>query len=874
MARTVGADDQDFRGDLSAGASVPPMTPERWRRLEELVVRLEPLAASARRAVLDSECANDPELRGVLEGMLEELGRDETQDWIGSSIHGSLPEDLHQIPDRLGPYRITGEIGRGGLAVVLAAERDDREFTRRVAIKLIRRGLDTVDLLLRLRQERQILARLNHPNIATLIDGGSTDDGRPFVVMERIDGKPIDVYGRDLPLRERLELFVEVCEAVQYAHRNLVIHRDIKPANILVTAEGRPKLLDFGIAKVLQPTADSDRVAKTVPGLRLLTPEYASPEQLRGEPLTTATDVYSLGVLLYELLTGERPHALLLGDHRALEAAIASAPPERPSQRLLRRHEASAKPRGKAVTGDLDNIALMALRPEADRRYVSVEQLADDIRRYLGDMPVRARADTVGYRVAKFIRRHRLAVSVAAVSAVILVALSLVAWRQARLATQGRLASDRLSEMLVSLFELPDPGDGRGATITALEILDRGAVQALDLEEQPETQARFLDTMGRVYNNLGLYPRAEDLFEQAVALRRDLDEPLALAESLNHLGEARYHLGHIDRAEAHFEESFAIRRRAIGEDRLEQAGTLTNLGAMRLWRRDAEAAERLWRQALDIRRRHQGEHGDLAELHDNLATLLAQQGRTEEAERHLTTALDLHRLYHGEGHFETVRTMANLAALLHNSGDRDEAEDLYRHALAAQVQALGEDHPQVSRIQTNLAALLAFENRLVEAEELLRRALGSLRSRLGDDHLEVTYPMLHLADLLVKEGPARYDEAAEFFGEVRRVRRLASPADSPLQLNPLMGIARLERLRGQPAAARLAALEAQALSLQLHGAEHYDTEEANAILRWAEETLGPSGPPVDEHESTLDLAAEGVESQVDTVGGHVDPQRR
>ncbi|MEO1366645.1 MAG: serine/threonine-protein kinase, partial [Acidobacteriota bacterium] len=837
------------------------------------------LQASARSALLDAECGDDGDLRRTLERMLAELSRDETRDWIGSSIHGSLPVDLDQIPERLGPYRVTGEIGRGGLAVVLAAERDDREFRRRVAIKLIRRGLDTADLLLRLRQERQILARLDHPNIATLIDGGSTDDGRPFVVMERIDGEPIDLYGRGRPLRERLELFVEVCEAVQYAHQSLVIHRDIKPANILVTAQGRPKLLDFGIAKVLQPSDDPDRPAPTVPGLRLLTPEYASPEQLRGEPLTTATDVYSLGVLLYELLTGERPHTLLLGDHRALEAAIGGAPPDRPSTRLRRRGDGDARQLAKDVAGDLDTIALAALRPELDRRYASVEQLAEDVRRYLGDQPVRARADTVGYRVGKFARRHRFAVATAAVSAVILIALSLFALRQARLATQGRLASDRLSEMLISLFELPNPGDGQGETITALEVLDRGAEQTDDLEGQPEVKARFLDTVGRVYYNLGTYARAERLFAQAVELRRAGGDPLALAESLKHLGEAWYQLGQIDRAEALFEESFEIRRKELGEDHVDQAGTLINLGAVRLWRRDLDGAERLWLRALEIRRRYPEELGDLAEMHDNLAALRERQGRTAEAEQHLKKALRFHGQFHGESHHETVRTMANLAALLHKGGDHASAEDLYRRALVGQIRALGPDHPQVARSQSNLSALLKDQGRLDEAEELLRRTVALLESRLGAEHAEVTYPMLHLADLLVKVGPERYDEAQGLYEEVRRIRHLTLPLEGQHQINPLLGAARLGRLRGRAQEAAAAARGAYELSLRIHGPEHHDTGEARDILRWAEsaradpDSTGASVGEVEDGEPADDFAAIGLEAQAVAVDEHRNVER-
>ena len=821
------------------------MNPQRWQRLEALFLRLEELDHGAQEALLEAECGDDPELRRELEGMLQQVKRDATDDWIGDSVKSVLPRNLDRVPERLGRYRVTGEIGRGGLATVLAAERDDQEYRQRVAIKLIRRGLDTDDILMRLRQERQILARLQHPNIAQLIDGGSTEDGRPFVVMEYIEGQPIDTFCRPLPLRDRLQLFVTVCEAVQYAHRNLVIHRDIKPANILVTADGQPKLLDFGIAKLLHPGQhDAEQAAHTAAGVRLLTPEYASPEQIRGEPLTTASDVYSLGVLLYELLTGDRPFRRPSRDLRGWGGTIRDQPLQRPSSRIRSRGlnaEAKSRSHGrdvKAVAGDLDNIVLMALRQEPERRYGSVEQLAEDVRRHLQDLPVRARADTLGYRLSKFVRRHRLPVAIASLSAVLLIAISLVAVRQAQLANRGRLASEQLSELMVDLFEMPDPGEARGNTVTAREILDRGAEQIPgELEDQPEVQALFMDTIGRVYKNLGLYDRAGELFVGAVDLRRD-DEPLAQAESQNHLGEIRFLQGQFDEAEALFQQSLQLRRQALGEDRPELAESYTNLGASSFVRRDFTTAERLWTQALELRQRHLGDHGDLAELHDNLAALREVQGQPTEAESHLRQALDLHARHHGPTHYETLRTVANLAALLHSQGDLEAAEPLYRRAREGQIQVLGADHPQVAKSSTNLAALLMRRGRLDEAETLLEEALSVLRQKLGGGHFETTYPMIHLADLLARRDEASsQDRAAALYREVHRIRVAALPADHGHQINPLLGLGRLQVARRQWQEA-IATLETTAdLCRRIRGPEHADTLEAEELLQQARTAL-------------------------------------
>ncbi|MEM7349403.1 MAG: serine/threonine-protein kinase [Acidobacteriota bacterium] len=815
------------------------MDPSRWRRLEALFLQLEDLDLRARGALLDRECGDDADLRRQLEGMLQELdGGDE--DWIVESIKEVLPRNLDRVPTRLGRYRITGEIGRGGLSTVLSAERDDREYSQRVAIKLIRRGLDTDDILLRLRQERQILARLQHPNIAQLIDGGSTEDGRPYVVMEHIEGRPIDDFCRDLPLNERLELFVIVCEAVQYAHRNLVIHRDIKPANILVTEDGQPKLLDFGIAKLIQPGLyGPDNAAHTAPGRQLLTPEYASPEQIRGEPLTTASDVYALGVLLFELLTDERPFDLRKEDLRGWEEAICERGPPRPSSRLRNLAQTddgdrrSVARQVRAMTGDLDNIVLMALRKEPERRYASVEQMADDVRRHLEDLPVRARADTLAYRLSKFVKRNRFPVAIASLSAVLLIAISLVALRQAQLANRGRLASEQLSELMVDLFEMPDPGEARGNTVTAREILDRGAAKIpAELQGQPEVQALFLATIGRVYKNLGLYQRAGEVLGEAVDLRRQ-DAPLARAASQSHLGEIRYLQGDFDQAQTLFEESLRLRLRVLGEDHLELAESYSNLGAISFVRREFDTAESLWTRALEIRQRHQGDHGDVAELHDNLAALREVQGRTAEAERHLRQALDLHARHHGEAHHETLRTVANLAALLHKSDDLSAAEPLYRRALAGQIEVLGKDHPQVARSSSNLAALLTSSGQLDEAEALLTDALKIQRQRLGEGHFETTYPMIHLADVLAHRGEASYDEAEALYREVHRIRSASLPQAHAHQINPLLGLGRLqlERQHHRQAAETLETVAE--LCLRIHGEQHDLTLEVQDLLRQA-----------------------------------------
>lgn len=839
------------------------MDPQHWQRLEQLFLRLEQLAPAAQQRLLNEECGDDPDLRRELEGMLRETALE--QDWIAGSVRSALPRNLESIPDRLGRYRVVGEIGRGGLATVLEAERDDQEYRQRVAIKLIRRGLDTDDLLRRLRQERQILARLQHPSIAALIDGGSTPDGRPFVVMEYIEGRPIHEYSASLPLRRRLQLFVRVCEAVQYAHRNLVIHRDIKPANILVTLDGQPKLLDFGIAKLLRPGLhEPQNAAHTLPGSRWLTPEYASPEQLRGEPLTTATDVYSLGVLLFELLTGERPYSLYSGSRSEHEDAVCRLPVERPSSRIRNGETGRAevgpeeenRPSARAVSGDLDNIVLMALRKEPERRYGSAEQLAEDVRRYLKDLPVSARPDRVGYRVGKFVLRHRLSVAIGVMSAILLLAISLIAVRQAQLANQQarraeqqaqlaeskRLEAEQLQDFTLKIFEIADPGESRGNSITVREALERGGGQIqYELKGSPKVRAKLMETIGSVFTNLGLFEKARQQFAAAVALRRDQGEPMELAKSLDDLGEVLLEQGSLQEAERLFQEGLSLRR-GRGEEALENATGYSNLGAVRFYQQRLDQAEEYWTRALGLRLRYLGrDHEDVAELYDNLGALRHKQGRNQEGTRYLEQALELRRRHNGPGHHETIRTESNLATLLVRSGDYERAEALYLRILESQERMLGKEHPQVATTLNFYSVLLISLGRFDEAEPLLRRAWDITRTALGADHLENTYSMIHLADGLAANA-RRLDEAAGLYSEVWNIRRRQLREHHPAQAVPLMSLGYLEQKRGRPAAAADAFEKALEIYRSVHGADHRTTKETAELWRRAKDSMAAESP--------------------------------
>jgi tetratricopeptide (TPR) repeat protein len=501
------------------------MNGDRWRRVEDLFHQAADLAPAERAAFLDGACTDDEELRREVESL---LAVDSAQDGFLRSAVAQASNLISTEPDEgaawtgkhIGHYLITGLIGKGGMGSVYHAVRDD-EFRMQVALKLLSRGTDTEAALSRFRAERRILAGLQHPNVARLLDGGATESGLPYFVMEYVDGRPLLEYASPLSIHQRLELFRSVCAAVQYAHQNLVVHRDLKPGNILVTADGVPKLLDFGIAKLLDPEAAGSTMTLTGVGVRLMTPDYASPEQVRGEPVTTATDVYSLGVVLYELLTGGRPHHIESSSPTAIERAICLEEPKKPSS--LNRH----------LDPDLDNIVLLALRKELQRRYASVEQFSEDIRRYLEGRPVQARKDTFGYRANKFIRRNKVGMVIAALILIGAVTGVVAVDRQARRAEYRfrqvrKLANTVLFDLNPEIENLAGSTRARELLVkTSLEYLDSLAAEASDDPTLQLDLATAYEKIGDVqglprYSNLGHPEAALQSYAKAAAIARKL----------------------------------------------------------------------------------------------------------------------------------------------------------------------------------------------------------------------------------------------------------------------------------------------------------------------------------------------------------------
>jgi eukaryotic-like serine/threonine-protein kinase len=742
----------------------------------------------------------------------------------------------------IGPYQVIRKMGQGGMGAVYLGVRVDQEFRKHVAIKVIRTGLDSDEVVARFRRERQILASLDHPNIAHLIDAGTTDDGLPYFVMEYVQGRPLTDYcdSHKLTLRERLELFRSVCSAVQQAHQNLVVHRDLKPANVLVTADGKAKLLDFGIAKLLNPDVYPGELPPTATDMRVMTPDYASPEQVRGDPIATSSDVYSLGVILYELLAGRRPYQFTGSNQAEIFRIISEQEPRRPStaitsdpgadtDRLSTLRGGTTERLQKELRGDLDNIVLMALRKEPQRRYASAEALSEDIRRYLDGHPVAASKGTWSYRAQKYVRRHKAAVAAAAVVAVLLIAFSIVLGVQ-----NVRIASERdaarkseqkavaVTDFLVNLFETNDPAQSKGESLTARQLLDRGASRLQkDFKEQPEIQAELMNEVGRLYESLGTLDQAESQIRQALGIRRSRfgSSHLAVAESLHSLGKVLTEKGQYGEAEKVLSEALATRRKLLGSEHTDVARTLGSLAEVQWRKGQLDEAERSYREALAMHRRLLGnEHEQVANDMGGLGLVLQDKNELDEAERLFRESLAMHRKLLGNEDPNVAASVADLAQVLWNEGHLDEAEELYREGLALDRKLMGNEHPSVAVTLNNLALVLAQKGELDEADRSFREALAIRRKALGNEHPGVAITLRNLGLVLQDKGEPR--EAEALFREALAMDRKLLGPEHPRVAADLITLAGVRQGIGQRDDAERLYREALAMSRKLVGDGH------------------------------------------------------
>ncbi len=797
---------------------------DRWKRVKELVAGAAEMEPPARAGFLDRECMGDVDLRAEVESLLRSLGKQpdfiETPaiapNVLGAPTSPDSPRaDFVPRPPpspvapagegrRVGAYRLEGVIASGGMGTVYTAVRADDAYQQRVAIKLIRSslfgdfGLDDPqrhEILKRFRAERQMLADLDHPNICRLLDGGTTDDGSPYLVMEYIQGRRIDEHcdAHSLSITDRLKLFRQVCAAVQYAHQRLVIHRDLKPSNVLVTegevgaggagaggggagGGGVPRLVDFGIAKLLDPARTGPAVSLLVtqPEQRLMTPAYASPEQIAGETVTTASDVYSLGVILYELLTGRRPYSLENKPPQEVARLVCETEPTRPSVAAAEEPPMSAGPDDttsplrtgtgtagalaalregtpeklrRRLEGDLDNIVLMALRKEPQRRYASVEQLSEDIRRHLESLPVIARPDTFAYRTAKFVRRNRVGVVAAALVFVALVAGVLgVAW-QAIIASRARDKANTTVDYLERLILQTDVFDeempaGGGAALSALELIKRGLDKTEELASQPVVQARMKSVLAQAVNALGAQDRAIKSLDEALAIQRRLlgERNPDTLETMDLLGMVYTDLGQYDRAQEYLVPALKGRREVLGNANKKTIHSINNLA--RAYRSTERAARSLplFLEALDLANKHLGEtDADTLMIANNLAVFYQQSG---ESDRAIELLRDVLRKCESNVKLERnsakiIYVMNNLGTVLKQEKRYAEALPLLTTAMEVRRHTLPEGHPYTINSMFRLADLYRLMNRHNDAVALLRESINAeMKSHTdGDQYL-------------------------------------------------------------------------------------------------------------------------------------------
>lgn len=779
-------------------------SPKTWQRVEELVEAASRLPPAERFDFLERSCGDDETLRKTVAKVLASY--DAVDDFLEappvgmvSALSTPSPEPSpppttggrprrvlpkgERVEHHIGPYRTLRYVGHGGMSDVYLAVRKDDAFRRHVALKVVHGEDDVEQLIRRFKSERQILASLDHPGIAKLLDGGTAEDGRPYLVLEYIEGIPIDQYcdQQRLSTSQRLELLVKVCAAVQYAHQNLVVHRDIKPSNILVTQRGEPKLLDFGIAKMLNPNLLPHTVEHTRTDVRPMTPQYASPEQLLGQPVTTVSDVYSLGVLLYKLLTGRLPFAISRFRPSELDRVLAGTEPTPPSEAVgellgdwdsgsLRSPELIASARGtqpavlkRQLVGDLDTMAMMALRREPSRRYASADQLAEDLSLHLRGLPVRARRDTFAYRMGKFLRRNRISVGLTAgvcgllvLFAVTVFMQSLQIARERDRATLERDKAQQVADFMVDLFHVADPSELRGNTVTVREVLDRGALNVgLELQDQPEIQAALMHTIGRVYARLGLYDPAAELLRNALEIRqRRLEASTDVAASAYEL--ARLCMARGEYGEAVEQARFAVQQQteALGWRHRETQASVLLLG--HLYRNlgrfeesveqfdgmlDAGAVvhpelekERL--QGLAMTSHFQGRYALALQLYQRLdalpsknpeATAIVHHGmgvlfrdlrEWDRAREYLTRSYRIRTEVLGPSHHLTVSSYLSLGRVAWLQGNLDEARQIFEQSIG-QTQDFyrqgSEDTLTLARLAaayTDLAMVLRLQGEL------------------------------------------------------------------------------------------------------------------------------------------------------------------
>ncbi|MEO5623438.1 MAG: serine/threonine-protein kinase [Dokdonella sp.] len=768
------------------------MDTDRWRRLSEIFDAVVEAPASNRPALLDRLCRDDDTLRREVDALLAADALGEAFDAQAFELRASTATTWVREHDAAAPvgtligcWRVVRELGRGGMGVVLLVERADGQFEQRAALKLIKRGMDSDAVLARFLRERQILARLSHPNIAGLLDGGLAADGRSYLVMEYVEGLPLLDYAarHALGLNARIECALQVCAALQFAHRRLVVHLDIKPSNVLVTESGEVKLLDFGIARLL---GDELAAAATHTGAHAgpLTPAYAAPEQLRGDPVTTATDVYSFGCLLYELLSGRRSSHPDDGTSQPeIQKVLEREHPEPPSKAALR-SEGRAPVPPRQLRGDLDTILLKALQREPERRYPTIEALARDLRNFLHGMPIAARRDSTLYRSGKFVRRHRVGVALAGIALLALLATTAIALREASVARAQAQRAETVTDFLVGIFGVADPrGSPGGVRLSAKDVLDTGAKRLeTSLDNYPELASSFAEVLGRIYGELGENDRAITLLQRSLRLRGDPPRRSdAYADTLAVLGRAQYEKGDYPAALASAQQALDIHHAGGKTATALIARDLALQGEIARRQGDFKHAESLLTQALAMSRATlAAPHAQIAGQINQLATLDSDMSRLPEGIALTEEALTMFRSLYGENHLDVAENLVNLAVFRMQTGKVEQALPSFDAAIAIYRRLLPPDHPLLADALAGHARAFDRLGRYREAEPLYLEALAMQRRVLGSQHPALAATLNNLAVLHFHEDD--YAEMADFSRQAMAIWAAQGKPEHPFAL--------------------------------------------------------------------------------------------
>ena len=787
---------------------------ERWTRIQTLFEQARERPHDERTAWLRAACGDDPEVYRHVAAMLE--GADHEHDLFGGralDLVSSEALDAGLLPsregERVGPWVLGERIGAGGMGAVYRAERAAAPggFEQTAALKRVKPGMDSGAVLARFQAERQILARLQHAGIARLLDGGLGPDERPYFAMELVEGEPITDHcdARRLGTAARLGLFAEVAEAVAYAHRNLVVHRDLKPSNILVTADGRVKLLDFGIARVLS----DDGMDLTRTGQRVLTPSYAAPEQVRGEAPTTATDVFALGGLLYRLLSGTRPVETEGRTPAEVERAVLEEVPPPPSAAVTpeaaRQRRTTAGALAKRLRGDLDVICQKALRKEPERRYGSAAELLADVRRHLDGEPIEARSPTTRYRVRKFVGRHRVGVAAAAVAlAAVVGGAGLALWQAAEARAQRDRAeteaatAEAVTEFIASLLWSASPTDPlnpnavNARDVRVVDLLAQGTERIeAELADQPEVQIRLYDVVGEAHRALGDYAAAADALERAYALiDADGVRPDTRAMVAHNLASLRQEAGDLHASESLLREALGHLRSSPDPTPGSVGVVLNQLGYVLSDKGEHAEAEPILREAVEAARRHYGPgHPYVDVIAVTHARTRYALGDADAYERTLREVLS-HIRRRGPADATAASTIGTLGNfLVEERGDPEAGEPLIREALEIRRRTLGEDHPFVAVSLNELAGARLALGDVAGATALFERALALRRRVHGGGHPYIAYSLVGLAR--ARQAAGRADEAAPLFREALEIRRAALPEGHELiaETEALLGAA-------------------------------------------------------------------------------------